>query len=326
MSRTRAQALTAAVLSSPWLILLGGGVQAAWTCYSDRDYPAIAGVAPTPTGYRILLGQAFRDASGNAPVLEFSSGWKVVDSELCLPGRCDRETQGCKVQLPEIPLPTAKEVQAVIGQPPEGIEQNVSACVEEGRYVYFGIGFYVGEGFAGIGGVGRYDKQTRKMEIRRPKRLLKTGVTHIASDGRYLWIGTGNQGECSGMVPTEGLLRYDWTNDRLDPADPGAQGMCGFMVRGLLVKDRTLVVATDVGLALGSGAGLEAPLQWRHLVPDLNAPGLMRETKCDALYEKLLRTVSRKEEVDWSSFGQLTDTLEKWNPELLERYNKTEGK
>jgi len=41
---------------------------------------------------------------------------------------------------------------------------------------------------------------------------------------------------------------------------------------------------------------------------------------------KLLRTVSRKEEVDWSSFGQLTDTLEKWNPELLERYNKTEGK
>jgi hypothetical protein len=315
------------IRSSPWLILLAiGGAHAASTCYDDQDYPAIAALAPKPSGYAILLSGVYRK-SGMAPVLEFSSsGWKASEPEPCPEGRCVRETRGCKVQLPEIPLPKAQEVPAEFGRP-EGMEQRVSACVEEGRYVYFGIGFYLGEGQGGLGGVGRYDKQTRKMEIRRPKRLRATGVTHIASDSKYLWVGTGNQGECIGMMPTEGLLRYDWTSDRLDPADPSGQGMCGFMVRGLLVKDRTLVVATDVGLALGTGAGLDAPLQWRHLIPDLSAPGLMRETTCDALYEKLLRTVSRKDDgMGWSSFGQLKETLEKWNPKLLERYNRTETK
>jgi hypothetical protein len=107
------------------------------------------------------------------------------------------------------------------------------------------------------------------------------------------------------------LLRYDWDKDRLAPADPGGQGMCGFMVRGLLVRDRTLIVATDVGLALGSGAGLEKPLHWRHLVPDLQAPGFMRETTCDALYDQLLRTVNRQDDgMGWSSFSQLRNALE----------------
>lgn len=323
------------IRSSPWLIpLIFGGVQAAEICYDDKDYPAIASLAPTTSGYRIVLSGALRGSShtapvleDTAPVLEFSSGWQAAGRVPCEYGRCAKETQGCTVQLPQIPLPTVEEVGAVWGQPVEKVEQEVSACVEEGRYVYFGIGFYWGEGSAGVGGVGRYDKQARKMEIRRPERLLRTGVTHIASDGKYLWIGTGNQYECIGMVPTEGLLRYDWGKDRLDPADPSGQGMCGFMVRGLLVRDRTLVVATDVGLALGSGAGLETPLHWHHLVPDLQAPGLMRETTCNALYDKLLRTVSREGDGDgWSSFSQLTRTLKTRNPKLLEQYIGTGAK
>ena len=103
--------------------------------------------------------------------------------------------------------------------------------------------------------------------------------------------------------------------------------MCGFMVRGLLVRDRTLVVATDVGLALGSGAGLQDPLRWRHLVPDLQAPGFMRETTCDALYNQLLRAVSREDDgMGWSSFSQLSDALETRNPKLLEQYLSTGAK
>jgi len=310
------------IRSSPWLILLVvGGVQASSTCYDDKDYPAIASLAPTPSGYRIVLSGALRGGSDTAPVLEFSSGWRVAGRVPCKDGRCVKQTQGCAVELPEIPLPPADAVEAVRGQPVTEVEQKVSACVEQGRYVYFGIGFYWGEGSDGIGGVGRYDRQTRKMEIRRPEQLQRTGVTHIAYDGKYLWIGTGNQHECVGMVPTEGLLRYDWEKDRLDPADPGGQGMCGFMVRGLLVRDRTLIVATDVGLALGSGAGLEKPLNWRHLVPDMQAPGLMRETTCDALYNRLLRTVSRQDDgMGWSSFEQLRKALETRNPELLEKF------
>lgn len=97
--------------------------------------------------------------------------------------------------------------------------------------------------------------------------------------------------------------------------------MCGFTVRGLLVRDGTLVVATDVGLALGSGAGLEGPLRWRHLVPDLKAPGLMRETTCDALYGELLRSVSKKDDgMGWSAYSQLREALETRNPSLLRQY------
>jgi len=304
---------------SPWLFLAAfGGVQASSTCYDDKDYPAIASLAPTPSGYRIVLSGTARGGSDTAPVLEFSSGWRAAGRLPCAQGRCVNETQGCAVPLPPIPLPSTEE----------GLEQKVEACVEEGRYVYFGIGFYWGEGSFGIGGLGRYDRQTRKMEIRRPELLKDTGVTHIASDGRYLWIGTGNQHECMGMVPTQGLLRYDWAGDRLDWADPGGKRMCGFMVHGILVRDGTLVVATDVGLSLGSGAGLEPPLRWRHLVPNLQTPGLMQETSCDALYRKLLRTVSRKDDgMGWSAYSQLTDTLKRWwNPELLKEYLDAGGK
>lgn len=319
-----------AIRSSPWLILLAfGGVQAASVCYDDRDYPAIGSLEPTPSGYRIVLSGRLRGRSDTAPLFEFSpeTKWRAAGRVACEHGNCVKETQGCPVSLPEIPLPVIDVVEAVRGQPVQEVEQKVAACVEQGRYVYFGIGFYWGEGSGGIGGVGRYDKQTRKMEVRRPEQLQKTGVTHLAHDGKYLWIGTGNQHECIGMVPTEGLLRYDWDKDRLDPADPGGQGMCGFMVRGLLVRDRTLVVATDVGLALGSGAGLQNPLRWRHLVPDLQAPGFMRETTCDALYNQLLRAVSREDDgMGWSSFSQLRDTLETRNPKLLEQYLSTGAK
>jgi len=44
----------------------------------------------------------------------------------------------------------------------------------------------------------------------------------------------------------------------------------------------------------------------------------MQETTCDALYRKLLRTVSRKDDgMGWSSYSQLKNTLERWNPKLL---------
>jgi hypothetical protein len=305
------------------LILLAfGAAHAASTCYDDKDYPAIGGLAPTPSGYRIVLSGAERRGSDTAPVLEFSSGrWQLAGRVPCKFGRCVKETQGCSIRTPDDMDLNEDIEQTLLNKGVEEIDQKVSACVESGGYVYFGIGFYWGEGTRGVGGIGRWDKKTGKVDVRRPQQLQETGVTHLAHDGKYLWIGTGNQHECMGMVPTEGLLRYDWDKDHLDRADPSGQGLCGFMVRGLLVRDHTLVVATDMGLSLGSGVGLENPIRWRHLVPDLQAPGFMRETTCDALYNHLLRTVSRQDDgMGWSSFSQLSDTLKMRNPKLLEQY------
>ena len=52
----------------------------------------------------------------NAPVLEFSSGWQAAGRVPCKYGRCVKETQGCAVQLPKIPLPAKEAVEAIRGQ------------------------------------------------------------------------------------------------------------------------------------------------------------------------------------------------------------------
>lgn len=307
-----------------WLALLGiGSVQAASLCYSDRDYPAIGDLQATPSGYRIVLSGIFREGRPDAPVLEFSqeTGWRTAGRVPCAnENDCVKETQGCKAQLPAIRL-SRDEARRILGRETgEEIEQSVSACVEQGQYVYFGIGFYRGEGSDGVGGIGRYDRSTGKMEIRRPPRLLETSVTHLAHDGKYLWIGTGNQYECIGRVPTEGLLRYDWDRGTIERwRDPPTDTMCGLMVRGMLVRDGKLIVATDVGLAIRESGG-EYP-EWHHYVPDLKAPGLMRETKCDELYTHLLRTVGRESGPgDSSSFSQLYYALAKRDSRLLEQF------
>jgi len=318
----------------PWLallaaVLVSGGARASSTCYDDRDYPAVADLQPTPAGYRIVLSGIFIDKQGSAPVLELSpaGGWRTAGRVACREGgdfsRCVRETQGCEIKLPEIPL-SKEEATRILGRDVQDVEQRVNACVAQGGYVYFGIGFYRGEGTTGVGGVGRYDPRTGKMEIRRPAKLRETSVTHLAHDGTSLWIGTGNLHECIGMVPTEGLLRYDWQRDSVE-VHPAGSGMCGFMVRGILIRDGAVVVATDTGLAvLDKGPGTQS---WRHLVPDLQASGLMRQTTCDALYERLLRSVSREEDCcGWSAYSQLHDTLKSRYPAVLEKFERARFK
>ncbi len=45
------------------------------------------------------------------------------------------------------------------------VEEAPSACVTRDGRIYFGLGFYEGEGADGIGGVGMYDPATKKLQV-----------------------------------------------------------------------------------------------------------------------------------------------------------------
>jgi hypothetical protein len=56
------------------------------------------------------------------------------------------------------------------------IEQNPISCIDDGGWIYFGIHFYESEGVVGSGGIGRFDPNSKSVEIRRPKALRPYSV------------------------------------------------------------------------------------------------------------------------------------------------------
>lgn len=304
------------------LLFACNALQAYSTCYSDRDYPATADLQPTEGGYRVVLSGKYRGNADTTPVLAYSAkaGWSLAGRVPCKDGKCVRETQGCAIRLPPIVLST-KEAEHILFRRAGEQEQTVSACIEHGKFIYFGLSSYKGEGGDGVGGIGRYNRRTGKMEIHRPRELHEINVTHIAHDGKFLWVATANQSECDGLLPAAGLLRYDWHAKAVDSQD-ARNGMCGFTVRGLLAMPGKLVVASDTGVSVRTpGPYAEYLPTWRHVVPDLMAPGLMRETKCVDLHEQMLLTVSQEDDgMGWSSFEQLVEALARTGMHTLLKY------
>lgn len=306
------------------LLLTSCTLQAATTCYSDVDLPATAALEATADGYKVLLSGKYRGKEKTMPALQYStqSGWEKAGSEACTFGNCVHEKQRCNIESAAINA----LLEAAEGNAAEqaDYEDNVelSACVEDGDFVYFGLSSYRGEGRSGVGGIGRYHRQTGEMELRHPAELHEINVTHLTYDGHFLWIGTANQFECMGQVPEKGLLHYEWATDTMINWDTSS-GMCGFTIRGLLLSGEQLVVASDTGISIRtpSPSGYKEWPTWRHFVPDLRAPGLMRETECDPLYDRLLHSVSQKDDgTGWSSFEQLVAALAKLQPYVLLKY------
>ena len=124
------------------------------------------------------------------------------------------------------------------------VEEAPSVCTEHEGRLFFGLGFYEGEGEDGVGGIGVYDRATKKIEIRRPPWLRDKSVTAIAHDGRALWLGVNQQYEKSN-VP-HGLARYDWATDTIEPLR-GEDAPCGFAVGALRLQNGVLEVRTNLG-------------------------------------------------------------------------------
>ncbi len=313
-------AVSSILWSMAWAITPPDAI-AAFVCYRETLYPSVAKLENTDQGLRAYLVDRFSaETPGKQPTLRYSedTGWVQDTPAPCQGYECEMEIGHEKSP---IPLPTLSREEAVRLRPElkdaTDVEQEVGAWTGYGRWLWFGIRFYEGEGTAGVGGIGRFDLKTQKIEIRRPRLLQDTSINHILHDGHALWLGTTGYYECLGLPPTLGLVRYDWQTDRIETFGdkPLGQGPCGFVIHGLALRKNDLWVATDLGLSKRHGTSGA----WEHVVPNLHASPPMRPTTCASLYRDLLRNFPKTPSPDFegSSYQQLFGTLATFHPQFL---------
>jgi hypothetical protein len=336
-----------------------GTAFAAFGCYDPGLYPSVYGLSATPGGLQALLGQT--PGESHEPGMRIqryavlsSDGTWGLRLQLCTIGPCDNgpfSGQGCArgISVPDLPGAELKKIapemlnqmddesgedsdsgnNAANGTPPD-LKPQAGSCVESTGAIWFGLSFYCGEGTCGVGGIGRYDEQTGKVEMRYPSPFVDFSIEPIAYDGHYLWFGTIVHSECTGDDPGVGLVRYDWktgvsvsfgggTDSRRDPDGP-----CGFEFNDIYVDKRGLWVSSDMGLAFLANPQDEvtARFHWVNYVPDSKNPKqAMVKASCKTLYGQLLKTLPHNDmngaDEYKSHYDQLFQTLKGFNPDLL---------
>lgn len=161
--------------------------------------------------------------------------------------------------------------------------QEIGGCLAHGGYVWLGLAFYDSEGITGVGGVGRFDSATGRVEIRRPPALRGWSSGPLLHDGRDLWLATWRYAE-GGDEPAIGVVRYDWAGDRLVP-EPDA--MCGFLASRMLSHGGALWLASDGGLSRRGADG-----RWDHLAFRVGKTPPVEPTTCARELERARATVS----------------------------------
>lgn len=208
----------------------------------------------------------------------------------------DHESEGCPEDLPKIVLTQEKflmlrpEYRRDLERGesvPTDFGQVPASCKQVGPHVFFGLSFYGGEGMSGVGGIGRFDTQTRELELRHPQALRAQSVYELLVVDQALWLVTTFFGE----GPTYGgsLARYEWEKGQFETFD-GAKGPCGFDIKDVLVHERELWVATELGISRYS---LEHG-SWRHFMPADKESQALREITCREIYQDLAPRLSNE--------------------------------
>ena len=281
---------------------------AASVCYSEKYFPSV--VSLTAEGDEILVQLGGVYARGkSAPVLSWSTidSWKLKGAGKCQ--NCPYNYHGgkCGTPIPSWPPGQIDDWQKSSEEP--------SICALSADAVYFGIDYYEGEGYTGNAGFGRLDRQTGKLEIRRPYRLPGYPVFKVVWDGQNIWGATTKNLECLGHPPAAGLVRYNWVSHKVTTFTEESEGPCGFVIDELLFKEPYLWVGTDLGISrLDTASG-----KWTHFLPDLNNPAMVEEGSCTEFYKKLLKVIPDDER--WFDEGRsyrqiFEDNLKQYRPGL----------
>jgi len=77
----------------------------------------------------------------------------------------------------------------------------------EGDTLWFGLTFYDGEGFTGLGGFGLFNSVTRQFEINYPPEVASWPVSALLVEEDAAWLGLEGRGE--GHAYSGGLVRWD---------------------------------------------------------------------------------------------------------------------
>jgi hypothetical protein len=311
-------------------------------CYSDKYYPAVVKLEATKNGFIAFLGGKFRivQKKDTSPYPTYTSTYPAVIYEEGVGWKLSDKTLTCKhdwdcIENDDPPNEDAKKIppiqvskEEVIKYIPEaakwddwGIGQSITATFVDGNAIWFGIGFYDGEGSTGVGGFGKFNIKTGKIEIIRPQLTIHSSISPMLFDGKSLWFGTYNSYECLGYPPANGLVRYEWKTGEIESFEGKDNGPCGFLIRDLLKQGHYLWVATDLGLSRWD----YKKKKWDHFVPTLDAETPFKCTTCESVYADLLNTLPKvydpKECDNFASYyEQLTQELEKFRPKYLRSY------
>lgn len=239
----------------------------------------------------------------------------------------DREDQACQGELSKVVL-TQEEFLALRPEYRKEIHERENAtefvqtptsCKQAGSDFYFGLSFYGGEGATGVGGIGRFNTETKKLEVRRPKALRPLSVYELLAVDNALWLITAFFGEGGGYGGS--LARYDWETARFETFE-GANGPCGFDIKDVLVHERELWVATELGIsryALDRGT-------WKHFRPVDRTSQALRETSCLAIYQDLAQRLSNEADPSDAACDRSGDTPHGNLRALLEHYRPEDAR
>lgn len=311
-------------------------------CYDERMFPSVSAIDVVDGNLHATLGQQWYSnpeswsGDGNTtPTVVYdpeNARWSLGPRKSVPAPWAGTSHDSCAKLIPPIGL-SAEEVfrlrPSLLGtslprMTPIPITQEIGACHRSGDVIWFGISFYEGEGVTGVGGVGRYDLQTKQIEIRRPVKLRGVSANHIFVDGSRLWIGTTGRGECVGQPATERLVVYDWESDRT--LNLGQHhGMCGFVVHGLELVGDDLWVASDLGMSVGrKSPHSAASRRWEHFVPRPDAKVPVQRVQCQEIYRDLLDRLPYEGDenvaVGMNFYRLFFQNLMKFHPLFVEQY------
>lgn len=285
-------------------------------CYNESSFPSAIRIENENGAIVALLGgTSWEEKSQTVATVRFTdgqwrSGTRRPSTKYSVMAPAYRK---CTLDIP-LPKLTAEEAHRLRqwSYKPDEFDQYVTACVDTTAYVYFGLGIYQGEGLSGVGGVGRLDKHTNTVEIHRPLLLRDTSVTAIAHDGTNLWLGTAKESECSGLIATHGLLRYEWDTQIIEQQDE----FTGLVVHDLLATRGELWAASDLGVTRVTREMFNPRwVYWTHWTYTGNEDAPMRQEGQFELYTRLARTLSAKpDDAGSSPFNYFSMALARVNP------------
>ena len=131
------------------------------------------------------------------------------------------EIQGTSVKFHPLPQPSYEQfrrfrlerVEDGYSENDTTLETEISAAQLDGGRIRFGLGFYDGEGFTGVGGIGYFDLKSKKFEITYLKDIAGSSVYSMLVEADTIWLGLGVQPE--GAVYPQGIVKVSRKDNSL---------------------------------------------------------------------------------------------------------------